>query len=308
MHPVLRHLDMNLLLVFDALYRQRSVSDAASELALSPSAVSHALIRLRTALNDPLFVRAGKRMAPTARAESLAGGIAIALSHLSSCLSAQDDIDIATSRQVFTFSATDYTAAVVLPTLIARVNRAAPGIVIKLRYTQEFAAADDLVSGNVDFALGYEEEPAMLRREISAISCFTDEYAVAVRREHPDIDDTLSLAQYLRAGHVVVRPWHGLRGAIDSWLESQQLQRHIVVELPSLMIAPFIVSSTDLIMTLPKKGINSLFTMQDLKVFATPFPSPQYTLKAWFNPTLGNSPGHRWMREQLQAIGDAHAG
>lgn len=302
MHSFLRNLDMNLLVVFESLYRHGSVTDSANELALSPSAFSHALNRLRMSLEDPLFVRTSGRMTPTAKAESIAPIISDALSALSLCFHKQDAFTPEKSTESFTFAATDYTAAVILPSLISRVNRLAPGITIKLVYSRDFNADEDLLSGKVDFALGFEEEQKLLRRGIDAITCFTDDYVVAVRQGHPDIRGTLTKEQYLCAGHVVVRPWMESRGVIDRYLEGQQVRRRILVELPSLMIAPLIVSQTDLVITLPKRGIESVFDMKNLTVFSPPFPTPQYILKAYYSSTFDNSAGHIWMREQIMQI------
>lgn len=305
MNSPLLKLDLNLLLVFDSLYRHGSVAEAANEVALSPSAFSHALNRLRATLNDPLFVRAGGRMVPTAKAKSIAAGIAAALNSLTASLHPQAVFEPAKSSQTFTFAVTDYTAAVILPALISRVNQLAPGISLKLVYSREFNADDDLLSGKVDFALGFEEEQKLQKRGIETITCFTDGYVVAVRRGHPVIQQQLTRQAYLDAGHVVVRPWMETRGVIDRYLESQQVRRRIVVELPSLMIAPIIVSRSDLVITLPKRGISSVFDMKDLVVFTPPFPTPQYNLKAYYSQTLSNSAGHVWMREQIMAISDA---
>lgn len=241
-------------------------------------------------------------MAPTAKAESIAVGISSALRHLTACLTEPESFDPANSRQTFTFAATDYTAAVVLPPLISRLHQQAPGIHIRLIYSQDFNADEDLLSGKVDFALGFEEEKKQPRRGIDAITCFTDDYVVALRRGHPVIGETLTRERYLSAGHVVVSPWMESRGAIDRYLESQQVRRRIVVELPSLMIAPLIVSQSDLLITLPKRGVDSLFTMKNLQVFTPPFPTPQYELKVYASQARRDSPAHDWMKEQILAI------
>lgn len=301
-YSALHNLDLNLLLVFDALYRQGSVAGAADEVSLSPSALSHALNRLRASFDDPLFVRTSGRMVPTPKARNIATGIASALNGLSSCLHEPGVFTPGKSDQAFTFAVTDYTGAVILPELIARVNHLAPHITIRIVYSRDFNADEDLLSGKVDFALGFEEEPKTAHRGIEAIPCFTDDYVIAVRHGHPTITGTLTQEQYLAAGHVVVRPWQGARGAIDQYLDRQQLRRNIVAELPSLMIAPLIVSRTDLLITLPRRGIASLFAMKDLSVFPPPFPAPQYQLKVYYSPALCNSPGHLWMLEQIQAL------
>jgi DNA-binding transcriptional LysR family regulator len=127
---------------------------------------------------------------------------------------------------------------------------------------------------------------------------------VAVRRGHPEIKSSLTRELYLNAGHVVVRPWLESLGGIDRYLEGQQVRRKIAVELPSLMIAPIIVAQSDLLITLPERGISSLFDMTNLTVFAPPFPTPQYVLKAYYSPALASSPAHLWMREQLFMVCD----
>jgi len=302
MHTSLRKIDLNLLMAFDALYRHGSVTAAASELSLSPSALSHALNRLRASLDDPLFVRSGGQMVPTPKADSIASRISTALSSLSSCLQEASHFEPHNSKATFVFAATDYTAAVILPALIHHVNLLAPDMAFRLVYSRDFNADEDLLSGKVDFALGFEEEKKSPRRGIDSITCFTDDYVVAVRQGHPVIKEALTREAYLNAGHVVVRPWAESRGEIDRYLENQRVRRRIVAELPSLMIAPLIVSSTDLVITLPRRGLSSVFDMKNLVVFAPPFPTPQYILKTYFCPALANSPGHLWMREQILQV------
>ena len=302
MHFSLKNIDMNLLLVFDALYRHGSVSTAASALALSPSAFSHALNRLRDSLDDPLFLRVGRKMVPTARAENMAAGISMALGRLSVCLNEHNEFDPGTSGVCFTFATTDYTSAAIMPELIARINAIAPGITLKLVYSKGAEADEDLLSRSVDFVIGYEEESKTRHRSIEAITCFTDDYAVAARKGNPLTRAGLSREDYLNAGHVVVRPWQEHFGGIDRYLETQQLSRRIVVELPSLMSAPLIVSRTDLLITLPRRGILSLFNMHNLDVFSPPVPTPGYTIKAYYNPALGYSPAHEWMKAQIAAM------
>lgn len=131
MHQKLRTLDMNLLLVFETIYRHRQVTSAASELAISPSALSHALSRLRTTLGDDLFVRQGSMMQPTARAQVIAPGILAALNALSDTLNSAEVFNPQTSTQMFRFAVTDYTAAVFFPALITRLQQIAPGVSVK---------------------------------------------------------------------------------------------------------------------------------------------------------------------------------
>ncbi len=119
MHLDLKRLDLNLLLVFEAVYRLRSVTRAAAELALSASALSHALIRLRKALADELFYRVGNDMHPTVYADSLAPTVSESLALLAKGLHPRPRFVPAESRESFTFAITDYTAFAVFPALMA---------------------------------------------------------------------------------------------------------------------------------------------------------------------------------------------
>lgn len=303
MHDALRRLDLNLLLVFDALYRHGSVAGAANELSISPSACSHALARLRDSLSDELFVRFGNRMQATVRAEQIAQVVSNALGTLSACLPSASAFDPATSTQSFVFAATDYTAFALLPMFIARLQQFAPGLSIKVVYSNGQDSHDDLIAGKIDFALGFAEEFGSSRDGVEAIECFTDDYVVVVRQDHPAIQSAPSLAQYLAARHIVVTPWNEPRGVIDRTLEKLGLRRNIAVQLPSLMAAPFIVGSSDLLITLPHRAALALSAAAAVRLFPTPFPAPQNVLKVLLNAKYSKTPGHRWLREQiLQAI------
>ena len=136
MHSDLRSLDLNLLVALDALLRRRSVIAAADELAMSPSALSHALARLRAALDDELFVRIGNAMQPTAHAERLAGPVSAALALLSNGLAQAGRFDPATSDRCFTLAATDYTTFAMLPALVAQVQDLAPRLRFQIVHAQ----------------------------------------------------------------------------------------------------------------------------------------------------------------------------
>lgn len=154
MHPALRRLDLNLLPVFDAIYRHRSVRLAADELAMSTSALSHALSRLRITLNDPLFFREGHRMSPSVYATQLAPSIASALSFLNHELTPQPEFDPANSTESLQIGITDFTALCIFPVLMHKLQLAAPGLRFELRYLPHSPALTELLAGEVDLALG----------------------------------------------------------------------------------------------------------------------------------------------------------
>jgi len=302
MHRELRRLDLNLLLAFDAVLRHRSVTAAADELAISPSALSHALTRLRCALGDELFLRIGNAMQPTAYAERMAGPVSAALEMLARGLSEAGGFDPATSERTFVFAATDYTAFAVLPRVIAHMQQAAPCLRFKIVYSRGREPAEDLAAGRIDLALGYEEGAVEPTPGVESFDWFTDDYAVIASRHHPTISGTLSLEQYLAARHVVVTPWDEATGSTDKVLERQGLQRDVAVQLPSVLAAPFIIAHSSLIMTVPRYAAQTLQDSAPIFIYPAPFPIPRYTLKVYSHVRHSGTVAHAWMREQLLAM------
>jgi DNA-binding transcriptional LysR family regulator len=302
MHSVLRRLDLNLLLAFDALYRHRSVASAAAELAISASAFSHALGRLRDALNDELFIRQGNRMHPTHRAELLVEPVASALKTLAEGLGQWEPFDPASSQRTFTFAATDYTAFALLPALMQRLQVAAPGIRVRLLQSERKVSIEDLASGRIDFALGYSEGRDQLPGGVEVLDWLTDHYLIIARRGHPRVRGTLDLAGYLAERHVVVTPWNESSGAIDHVLEGMGLQREVAVQLPTVMAAPFIVGSTDLLMTVPGHAARTLQQVAGVELYPAPFEIPPYALRLYSHAKYARSDAHAWMLEQLRSL------
>ncbi|MDG9780586.1 LysR family transcriptional regulator [Metapseudomonas otitidis] len=302
MHHLLRRLDLNLLLAFDALHRHRNVSTAASELAISASAFSHALARLRQALDDELFLRQGNRMQPTQRAEQLAGPVAAALRTLGEGLEQWDPFDPARSQRTFVFAVTDYTAFALMPALMERLQRLAPGIQLRLVHAERKVSIDDLASGRIDFALGYGEEQDQLPAGIQALDWFSDAYQVIARCDHPRVQGAPDLDAYLAERHAVVTPWNEPSGVIDQVLARMGLRRDVALWLPSVLAAPFIIGASDLLMTAPGHAAETLRDVAGIALYPAPFAIPRYTLRLYSHARYAGRDAHAWMLEQLQAL------
>jgi DNA-binding transcriptional LysR family regulator len=304
MHDALRRLDLNLLLVFDALYRHGSVVEAADELALSPSACSHALGRLRSALNDELFLRYGSAMQPTAFAQGLAVDVSACLGGLSRALTDTASFEPATSNRTFVLSATDFTAFALLPALVAKLEKAAPRVNIKVVYAARRDSFDELAAGRVHFALGFSDENDTATDGIETLRCEREDYVVVSRKDHPRIKRSLSLKRYLLERHVVVVPWSTGGSVIDAALSRQGHRRDVAVQLPSVMSAPFIVAESDLLLTLPRRAAERLRRSVPLALHKAPFDAPAYALEISYHVRHAGSAGHRWMRDLMtEAVG-----
>ena len=300
MHAALRRLDLNLLLVFDALYRHRSVAAAADELALSPSACSHALSRMREAFGDDLFVRYGRAMQPTAQADQIARAVADALTLLSDNLGAAGPFVPSASAQTFTLAATDFTTFVLVPPLVARLQREAPDVKINVTHSTHRESLEELAAGRAHFALSFSEDDSASIEGVESMTCFADNYVVVASATHPRLGATLSIEQYLQEKHVAVLPWASSGSVISAVLARHGWRRHIAVQLPSVLAAPFIVANTELLLTMPRRAAESLRNAANLVILPTPFESPTYTVKVYFHAKHAGNPAHVWMREQFR--------
>jgi DNA-binding transcriptional LysR family regulator len=207
MHHALRRLDLNLLPVFDAIYRHRSVRAAAEELAMSTSALSHALSRLRHVERSTVY-REGHRMCPSVYATQLAPAIAPALKSLNQELTPQPAFDAASSTDCFQIAITDFTAFCIFPALMNRLQETAPGLRFELRYLPHSPALTELLAGEIDLALGFSAPDDAAHPELDEIVWFEDEYVVISNSQRT----RLTLEDYLAARHLVVTP--GMRSRV----------------------------------------------------------------------------------------------
>ncbi|EJJ0547452.1 LysR family transcriptional regulator [Cronobacter sakazakii] len=298
MHPSLRRLDLNLLPVFDAIYRHRSVRKAADELAMSTSALSHALSRLRTTLNDPLFYREGHRMCPSVYATQLAPSIASALKFLNQELTPQPEFDPASSTECLQIAITDFTAFCIFPALMHRLQHDAPGLRFELRYLPHSPALNELLAGEMDLALGFSAPEDIRHAELDEINWLEDDYVVisSARRAQLTFED------YLAARHVVVTPWNEKQGVLDSQLEKMGYARHIALKTPSMLGAPFIVAESDLLMALPRFAAQKLLPATDIRIFELPFNVPSFEVKIYSHQRSGKRGATDWLKRVLQAL------
>lgn len=248
--------DLNLLVLFDAVFTERHVGRAAERLNLSPSAVSHGLGRLRRLLNDPLFFRTPKGVVPSERAEQLAASIVDVLAQVRSIVSTATPFNPATSRRRFTIGAPDAVLAVVLPPLLAVVRREAPHVDIATRQMLPQQAGmpwqhglDDLEKRATDIALlPLHEIPA----RFSDYVLYEEEFVIVARKGHPAAK-TLSPKLLCEMRHVLVSQTGDAHGFLDTMLAEQGLKRRIELTVPNFMMALAIIAESDLIGALPKR-------------------------------------------------------
>lgn len=293
--------DLNLLAVLDAVLRERSVQRAAERLAMTPSAVSHALARLRDVVGDPLLVRTPKGMVPTARAERLAPRLRDALGALEGVFEDEAGFDPGAARQVFKVSSADLAQFVLLPPLLKQLAREAPGLRLVVRPPRP-ELFDSLASGALDLAFGiFDEAPEGFRYQ----AVFREEFLCMLRRGHPAADAPLGLDRWLSLQHLSVAPRGGPGSIVDDALAELGKQRDIALVVPHFLMAPLIVAETDLALLLPARIARRYAELLPVVLLPPPLPLSAFTIAQVWHERSHGDPAHGWLRQQVARAGRA---
>ncbi|MER9594707.1 LysR family transcriptional regulator [Mesorhizobium sp. M0244] len=239
--------DLNLLVAFDALLSERSVSGAAARIGLSQPAMSKRLANLRRFFADDLFIRHAEGVRPTEKALDLADPIRAALRQIQDALGGFGHFSPERSERVFRIATTDHIAATLMPRLIPMLRSAAPTISIVLRSLHRQEIVDCLEKGSIDLAITIlPDAPTTIKRA----SLFHVKWISIVSTEHPEIRDGLTLELFLKYPHLLVTHVGDLKGYIDRLLDDRGLKRTVAMSLPYALAVPAIIADTDMICTL----------------------------------------------------------
>ena len=288
-------LDLNLLRVFDAVLRDRSVTLAAKHLGLTQPAVSNALARLRAQFEDALFVRTSTGMDATPFARELAEPVRQALALLEAALAHGPGFDPATSTRAFRFYMSDLGQIEFLPPLVERAQRVAPGVRLEAVALEVEDIGDALAAGALDLAVGFLPGlgPPVRRQPL-----FRDPYVCLMRADHPDIDKTLTKRKFLAASHALVS-YRGGHRVIEEALERAGLARRITLRVPHFTVVPMVLERSDLILILPRKVARVYQRQGRFKFLPPPVPIPPADVAAHWHERFERDPGCRWLREML---------
>jgi DNA-binding transcriptional LysR family regulator len=297
MHSVhLSSIDLNLLVVLDAVLETHSVSAAAARLALSPSATSHALARLRELLGDPVLVRAGRAMVPTTRAERIRPRLAALLDDLRAVLQLEGELDPATLSRGFRIGATDYAELLVVSRLSDALAEAAPGVDL---YSSALTATalDPLRSAELDLAIGvFLDLPDDVCRE----ALFHERFVCVMRRGHSGLRGRMTAKRYAEMQHVLVSPRGGPRGIVDAVLERSGLHRRVARTVANFLVAPHLIARCDYVLTIPAR-IAAAMPLA-LAVREPPIELAGFDLTMAWHRRHDVDPTHTWLRARVRDI------
>ena len=292
----LRQFDLNLLVIFNQLLKDRHVSSTANKLGLSQPAVSNALKRLRLLLKDELFVRTARGMEPTPYALKLVAPIADALGALENALSQRDSFDPANSERTFTLSLTDIGEIYFMPTLMEKFSQSAPRIKISTVRNTSGNLSEDMASGLVDMAVGLLPS---LTTGFFQRSLFKQHYVCMFRQGHPKASNPISLTQYKTLSHIGVTSANTGHGEVEEWLKRKGIQRHIQLHVPHFVAVGHILQSSDLIATVPERFAQKCERPFQLETSPLPFKIPTIAIKLFWHTKYHREPANMWLRQQF---------
>lgn len=296
----LHAIDLNLLSVFQEVYRERQISAAARRLGLSQSAVSNALARLRRYFGDDLFVRTASGMQPTPLATQMAEPIGVAMAQVTLALSQRSRFDPATSARRFTLAMTDVGEIYFMPPLIERCRQLAPQVEIRSVRVALEQLKGQMETGRIDLAIGPFEEAsdALYQRQL-----FRQQFVTMMRKGHPLACGAMTLERFAAAEHVLVE------ASADSPYErvNQLLERAGVgsstrFRVPHFAALPYIVSSTDLVVTVPHKLAERAANPFGLEWIVPPLALPALQTSMYWHRRFAQDPGSQWLRSLLVQV------
>lgn len=285
--------DLNLFVVFDAVYRERSVTKVAALLNLTQPAVSNALSRLRETLDDPLFVRSAEGMLPTPVADNVIGDVRRALKLLGDSVAINAKFVPARSEKVFRVGMNDLAGAMLLPPLLLLAKQAAPNVSITNYYVDRATATEELKSGGIDLLL---DDPLVNAKSLNQLSLASIPYVVAMRPGHAVGNQALTMARYLSCEHVHVSSRRKGRGQMDIALHAVGKKRRIAMKVQSYLVAAQVVERSDLLWTVPALLVND----SSLVTKAPPVSVEPLKWNMYWHETAENDPANRWFRALLE--------
>lgn len=291
----LQNVDLNLFLVFDAVYTERNLTRAAERLCITQPAVSNALSRLRSSLGDPLFVRTPKAMIPTPVAENMVGQVREALRLLNASVQLGDHFDPSQAEHDFKLSMHDVNEANLLPSLLASIQNEAPHISISSYTVPRNDLVKEMAAGQLDMAIDVDviNHPDLCHRPLVNVP-----YVCMVRSDHPGVGDTLSMEQYLALSHVHVSSRRQGAGHVDWALSRLGYWRDIKVRTTHHMVAPQIVAKTNLAMTVP----STFASDTNLKVLPLPFSVRSVDWHLYWHRSADQDKANQWLRELIVSL------
>ncbi|XGV97241.1 MAG: LysR family transcriptional regulator [Leptolyngbya sp. BL-A-14] len=293
-------IDLNLLVAFEALLEHQSVTRAAEQLQIGQPAMSAALNRLRSLFEDELFVRLGRQMQPTLKAQAIAPGVLAALQQLRQTIASSQAFHPETSDRTFALGSSDYTSFVLVPPLLTLSQQTAPLLNFRLLGFEKDSAGTLLEQGAIEVALGVFPQPP---RQTHCESLFEERFVGIARQGHPALQQgTMDLKTFTTLSHALSTLRRDSVGAIDQALREQHLERRIALTTPHMLVLPFAIASTDLVAAVPHRVALRLASICQLTLFELPVKTEPWTVSMLWSTLSDQDEAARWLRNVIKTV------
>ncbi|MBB5462226.1 DNA-binding transcriptional LysR family regulator [Paraburkholderia sp. Clong3] len=301
----LTRFDLNLLVVLEALWTERHVGRAAERLHLSQSATSHALSRLRTAFADQLFIRHPRGIEPTPLAIELMPRVAAVLESVRLVASPRGPFDPARVQAMLSVAATDHAILTVIAPVLAGIQAAAPGVVLRLRPADSESALRMLDAGDLDIVLG-SGSFAQIPQRFDCQLVHKERFVGIARKGHPALVKRgkklhMELDDFARLPHILVSPRGDTRGAVDDALEAVGRTRKVSATCPSFLAAPFMVGASQSIAVIAERVALRMQDPAQLSLFELPLALPSWEVLVIRARGRANEPAVQWITNMMIA-------
>jgi DNA-binding transcriptional LysR family regulator len=290
----LQEIDLNLLVTFKLLYQERKISSVANILGLSQAAVSNALNRLRKSLNDELFYRSARGMAPTQLANELAEPILYALSNIEHSINFNNQFNPQTSSRRFCIAMTDIGETYFLPALMSYLAKEAKHVHIETQRSQSHKLPELMESGEIDLALGLlpRLDTGFYQRRLFSLN-----YVCLMRKNHPKAQSELTIEALCNSDHVVVTSEGTGHAMIERILIDQGLPGPVRLRVPDFVSVAYILNQSDLIATVPVKLAEKAVKPFDLIYKSHPMKMPTIQVNAFWHRRFHHDAANKWLRD-----------
>ncbi|MGB1539274.1 MAG: LysR family transcriptional regulator [Pseudomonadales bacterium] len=286
--------DLNLLRVFSAVYAEGHIGRAAKRLSMTQPAVSHAIQRLRNSVGDPLFIRTGKGVEPTARAEEMSASVQDSLESAMAAITTAHSFDPATSNRVFHIGLPDHAVAKYAPLIYGAFSHLAPELGIYLHDVLTPEAIVLIEQGKMDMAAGVIDD---LPKRFKSIPLFTSQIVVIASEHNPYIKGKIDLAGYRQARHLIYSGSRPMNSALSEGLAKLGITRNIGMTISGHLAVPSIVSHSDLIATVTRELAEPHAEKYGLQILKPPFDIPDIQVSLLWHVRNDRDAGHQWLRE-----------
>jgi DNA-binding transcriptional LysR family regulator len=302
MNKNLKNVDLNLLVIFEAVYATSNISRAAERLGMSQPAVSNALGRLRELIDDPLFVRAHGGVQPTIKAREMIRPVREALGVIGQQLGSGTGIDLATYKRIFRIIIVDVLEPIVMPPIMRMVMSQAPGVGIEC-VQPDAKFYEGIKAGTIDlacFAFPVDTTDLVVKPICPA------DMVVVSRRDHPAINKPLDLETFQQLTQIAVgRELRGLTN-VDRNLMAKGLPRRVGYMAAKIWSMPPMVERTDLIAILPRRFVQEISGNFALDIHELPVEMAEQFLYMMWHANSEHDPGHKWLRESMMEAAQSH--